>query len=426
MIAKYGAGSSPLAREKARARAGELNRKGRETLMKRYGVANPGQLADHLKKCQQTLEKRYQVSHPAQITESIKHRQEKALLFFQEFTDRVIVHEIQKPSSQKQELFDDPCKVVKFSCSIHGEAELPSETFKWRAKRFLTPCTTCLRPHLVGSASQHELADWIQSLGFNVKENDRSLITPYEIDITIPEKKIGVEYHGLYWHSSADKGEKRQHLMKTEMVEAKGWTLIQIFEDEWLTKKDIVKSVISSKLGVTKRIYARKCQLDLEISPLEEKSFLDEHHLQGSVRSDRRAGLRFEGKLIALASTGRSRFKQNETELLRFCTIKGMTLVGGLSRLLKALNEKDLITYADRRYSVGRGYLAAGFTKITTTSPSYFYTDLAKRYGRMRFQKHKLKAVLSNFDSSKTEMENMLAHGYRIIWDCGTIKFKYR
>ena len=38
--------------------------------------------------------------------------------------------------------------------------------------------------------------------------------------------------------------------------------LIHVFEDDWLYKKEIVKSMIASRLGIYKeKIFARKCQI---------------------------------------------------------------------------------------------------------------------------------------------------------------------
>ena len=54
MMDKYGALVSDKAREATRNRSDNLNLKGRETLMKNYGVTNPGQISDHGDKCKAT------------------------------------------------------------------------------------------------------------------------------------------------------------------------------------------------------------------------------------------------------------------------------------------------------------------------------------------------------------------------------------
>jgi len=47
MKEKYGALVSPKARQKTRERADNLNKKGRETIFRKYGVINAGQMPNH-------------------------------------------------------------------------------------------------------------------------------------------------------------------------------------------------------------------------------------------------------------------------------------------------------------------------------------------------------------------------------------------
>ena len=51
-----------------------------------------------------------------------------------------------------------------------------------------------------------------------------------EIDILIPDLKIGIEYNGLFWHNENRKGKTPVHLEKLEMCKNNGYNLIQIFE----------------------------------------------------------------------------------------------------------------------------------------------------------------------------------------------------
>lgn len=51
MLEKYGSLVSPLTAKKSSERSNMLNHKGRQTLMEKYGVENPGQLPNHTEKC---------------------------------------------------------------------------------------------------------------------------------------------------------------------------------------------------------------------------------------------------------------------------------------------------------------------------------------------------------------------------------------
>lgn len=102
------------------------------------------------------------------------------------------------------------------------------------------------------SNGQKELYDYLKSLGFNVIENDRTLIYPKELDIVIPDKKIAIEYCGLYWHSEKMGKDKNYHLNKLKACQDIGYKLITIFEDEWLYRNDIVRNILMSTLDITK------------------------------------------------------------------------------------------------------------------------------------------------------------------------------
>lgn len=427
---KYnGKGSSPLAIQKTKDRSIILNKKGRETLLNKYGVINASQLPNHLEKSRITLLKKYGVTHPSEIKINEFKRLEKTISFLQTLVSEKVIKCID-PIEEKQILYKNPCCQVKIECSIHGEELLPLETFKWRGRKFNKACSSCLRPYSNSSIAQNEILSWIESLGLLVKNNDRSIITPYEIDISIPEKKFGIEYHGLYWHSSStnEKNDK-YHLLKTELCKKAGWTLLQFFEDEWSFKREIVKSIIKTKLGlVNQKIYARKCKI-VEITSSESKTFLDENHLQGSCNASVRIGLQNEnGNLVMILTAGKSRFSRHEFEILRVCSIKNNLIVGGFSKLLKELKSKvnrNIISYVDLRYSNGLGYEKVGFKLIKQTPPGFFYTDKVIRKNRLEFQKHKL-SKLNYYNPLLSDFENITNNGYRKIWDCGTLKYELK
>jgi hypothetical protein len=105
-------------------------------------------------------------------------------------------------------------------------------------------CTICNPINSHNSSKEIELKDFIKT---NYKgiilTNDRNIIKPYEIDIYLPELKIGFELNGLYWHSDKYK-KKNYHRVKQQLYEKNGIKLYNIYEDDWIYKEDIVKSNI--------------------------------------------------------------------------------------------------------------------------------------------------------------------------------------
>ena len=215
------------------------------------------------------------------------------------------------------------------------------------------------------------------------------------------------------------------HKEKREKFLKEGISIYQIFEDEWRDKKEIVKSVIRSKLNIYENIYyARKLDIK-EVSLDEERKFLNENHLQGYVASTICLGLYNGEELISLMSFGRSRFnKIYKWELLRFVNKIGCRVVAGASRLFKNFikenNPESIISYCDLRVFDGELYKNLGFNFLHNSAPNYYYIVDGNRHSRMKYQKHKLKDKFpSIFSEEKTEKIIMEEAGYYPIYDCG-------
>jgi hypothetical protein len=312
------------------------------------------------------------------------------------------------------------------TCSIHG----PWET---RLDNVIFGKNRC--PRCAGSISkiQMELEEYIKSLGAEVKSNDKKLISKensiLEIDIVIPTHNLAIELNGIWHHSERVKA-KDYHLIKTERCQKLDYQLLHIFEDEWVQKKDIWKSIIRNKLKLNEhKVYARKCIIR-EVDNLDSNIFLNTNHLQGTAKSSIRLGLYNNNELISLLTLGKSRYDNNiEWEIIRYASKLGYNTVGGFSKLLtyfiKKHNPKSLVTYADRRYSKGDLYKNFGMVERKNDSLNYFYVREHKteRYSRHIFQKHKLKNFLPIYNEELSEWENMKNNGYDRIWDCGNKKF---
>jgi len=292
------------------------------------------------------------------------------------------------------------------------------------------PCTLCTPKNDGVSIQEKELREFIISLNIDFEVNDRKIINGKELDIFIPSNNICIEYNGLYWHSEQYRSND-YHLNKTELCEKIGIQLIHIFEDEWINKKEIVKSRLKNILGVTdKVIYARKCIIN-EISVKEKTKFINDNHMQGSVGSKINLGLYYNDELVSVMTFGGlrsslgSKSDKNTWELLRFCNKINVSVVGGASRLLKYFlkmyNPKELISYADRRWSMGNMYEKLGFEFIENTEPNWFIINGKNREHRVKYQKHKL--IEMGFDENKTADQILYENNMYKIYDCGTKKY---
>lgn len=314
---------------------------------------------------------------------------------------------------------------LKIICNKHGEFWMsPNNHLKGEE------CPKCNSNY---SRIEKEVLKFVSSV-FETEEGNRKILEGNELDIYIPEKKIGIEFNGLYWHSTKFK-DSNYHLEKLKSCNLKGVRLIQIFEDEWVYKQEIVKSRLKQILGCQgRRLYARHCEVR-QVNPSDARQFLERTHLQGAVGAKLSLGLYHQDQLVAFMSFCPPRLnlgrkvhtvQTGEWELLRFCTELHTTIVGGASKLLRAFERQHqptkLVSYADRRWSDGGLYHQLGFTLTTETKPNYFYVKGRRRYNRFNFRKSEL--VKQGHDPKKTEKQIMQELKYHTIYDCGSLRFE--
>jgi len=275
------------------------------------------------------------------------------------------------------------------------------------------------------SLRENEVYEFIKNyLNIQIIQRNRSLIGR-ELDIYIPDKNLAIEYNGCYWHSESMGKDKNYHLDKTIKCQENGVHLLHIFENDWLNKQDICKSIILNLIGQNNKEYARQLVIR-NISKIEEIEFLNKNHIQGYGNSSICYGLvNNHNEILSLMSFSKSRYNKNyEYELLRFCNKNYINVVGGASKLFKHFIKENapqsIVSYCHRHLFTGNIYKTLGFSFSHFTKPSYWYTmDYNELYNRLSFQKHKLKDKLLNFDENLTEIENMNNNGYDRVWDCG-------
>ncbi len=277
------------------------------------------------------------------------------------------------------------------------------------------------------STFEDEIVYFLNELGItNIIRNKRTIIGK-ELDIFLPDYNLAIEYNGIYWHhDQVPHVTKTYHRDKFILCEEKGIELFTIFSDSWETKKEIWKNKIKSKIGKSKKIYARKTSIK-RIDPKDTKELLDNNHIQGYCVSEIAYGLFDNDELVAAMTFSKPRQgigkkRENAYELVRFVSKK--TVVGGASKLLKYFIKEyspELVySYSDNQYSVGNLYKILGFSLENNTSIGYRYYDPVnkKMYHRYNFTKYKL--VDMGYDKDKTEKEIMDELGYLRIWDCGS------
>ena len=215
-------------------------------------------------------------------------------------------------------------------------------------------------------------------------ENTKSILKDdnknyYEIDIYIPDLKIGIEYNGNYWHSSLMK-DKYYHENKSKIAEANGIRLIQIYQYEWedLDQRNKILQMLKIAFNkVENRIYARNCTVK-QISNTEAKPFNEKTHLQNHRNAQVTYGLFYNNELVQLMSFSKTRYNKNlkndnDWEIIRGCPGSNNIVIGGVSKLfthfIRDYKPDKVFSYCDFNKFNGKSYEAIGMKFIGYTGP---------------------------------------------------------
>lgn len=327
----------------------------------------------------------------------------------------------------KQDYYINNCTPIRCVCPNGHEINIRLSGFI-SGKR----CRYCFSYH---SRAEKEICSLIK-LRYSglVIENTREVISPYELDIFVPEKNLAIEYCGLYWHGELVSGHARDyHYRKMKLCNDKGIRLITVFEDEYKNRPDVVMSRIYNALGVIeKKVYARKCYVK-EISFSSAKSFLDRYHLQGVSSSTTRWGLFLGEELLQVLTVGYvSRAHAGSIgilELKRFASLPNIVVVGGAGKLFAEAKKYALIngislikSYCDMRYASSRPiYEQLGFCLFGQSKYTPHYIKNGVRYRNQGLRKTPVER-----NTDKTEWELRQEQGYDRLWDCGHRTYIYR
>jgi hypothetical protein len=298
-------------------------------------------------------------------------------------------------------------------------------------------CPFCYKRDGGVSIAEYEITNYILEITNNkymITRNSNRIISPYQLDIYIEDLKLAIEYNGIFYHSFGEKSIhpikkfKEMHINKTLMCEKLGIRLIHIFEDEWIFNKEIVKARIRQILNENNntRIHARKCIIK-EIEPKLKNEFLNTYHIQGEDKSTIKLGAFYNDELVSVMTFSHGNIAKGSKsiegiwELNRFCSNYNYHIPGVASKLLTHFKRNyewnKIYSYADRRWSQGHLYKMLGFDLDSISDCNYWYL---KNYNRIhRFNLRKTKNDLNKIP----EILLRISEGYRILWDCGNLKF---
>jgi Zn finger protein HypA/HybF involved in hydrogenase expression len=323
---------------------------------------------------------------------------------------------------------------VRIWCREHGYFwQTPSDHLQGKG------CPFCGGSH---SKIEHEVKAFLEKHGQTVELGAK--FGSSEFDLLLPKRNMAFEFNGVLWHTAVYSPIKPYrtglvpgyHKYKTDVAASCGFKLYHIWED---VNPEVVKSLIASKLGFCKKLYARKLRPQL-VPQQVANLFYAKTHRQGVA-----GGGLFDIGLLddsgAIQCCMQFKKHSEGAELSRFSSRCGFQVIGGLSRLfshavlfLKQNGISHVVSYCDRDLSpdwkdTGYSKLGFKFEGFCGLVLSYyvhkpFYKYSRGIYNRRLFQKPRLKTLFPHsYSDAKTEHQILAENGVYPLYNSGMWKF---
>lgn len=253
-LKKYGV-SNPM-------KSGKVKAKFKQTCISRYAVSNPSKDKSVQQKKQRTLLRNYGVTTPlasAYIKDKFRRTCMRKFDASSPLGNRDIHAKGMRAVLQKTygELLKKADVVIPLFDINQFKGTNHTTLYPWKCRicgsMFTAAYNSCRIPvcrhcHPV-SKPQDELSDYIRDIyPGKIKINDRTVISPMELDIYLPDLKLAFEFNGVKWHSHGHLKDSEYHLRKTMACRNKGIRLIHIWEHEWMKSREFAISRVSSAL----------------------------------------------------------------------------------------------------------------------------------------------------------------------------------
>lgn len=401
----------------------------KETNLNKYGVDNPFKLKEFQDKANETKLKKYGVICTTGL-DSVKEKYRKTSLLnygvehpnkcklVRNKTNKTIKNNYIKKYSElfninKSDIVTDcNCDVeIHGLCPHHESFTISKHNLYNRVKYGLENiCTICNPINVNPAIRETEIYDYLKTFNILVQRKNRKILNGLEIDFYIPGCNLGIEFNGLYWHCDKFR-DSEYHAMKTNICNSKSIELLHIFEDEWVFKKEIVKSIIKTKLGLINNIVdSNDCDVNV-INYDQSNSFLIDNYIGDNRVGNVNLGLIYDSELLCMVCLD---FIGDECNISLFLTKNNYLVIDGYKKIFKYIlekyNPKLVKSKSDRRYKNDEILMSLGFKYGSTTEPDFWYVD---KFKTTRINKY-------DFDLNKVNMKYIFK-----IYDCGYDNYIY-
>jgi hypothetical protein len=264
--------------------------------------------------------------------------------------------------NDKDWLIDHYVTQGKNLVTIAAELEVYYSTIAFYCNKFEIP----IRRYANHSKMEIDLRKFLESKNIEYVPGDWTVLGNLELDIYIPDHDMAIEVNGLYWHSYDDsevkKENKFRHIEKTISSNVKGVNLLHFTDRECLVKNDVVKSIISKKLGILPKLNDFVIG---EINNLFAVEFNNAHGIGESISGDSFYGMYHDSDLVSVAYI--------DNKVLKYLEHKDYDVVSGLVSIAEYLG--DILIETDSGKVFDQEMIELGFTKISDIEPAITWTD---------------------------------------------------
>ena len=144
--------------------------------------------------------------------------------------------------------------MITVTCPIHGDFQQIASSHL-----FGKGCAQCA--HLI-STQELELREFLGTIYENeMIFNSRAFIKPKELDIYLPDIRVGFEFNGEYWHNLYEENEPGYHDYKRQLCKDNNIQLVEIWFKDWTE-------------------YNKETKNEIELFLLDLDTSLDYKHIQ--------------------------------------------------------------------------------------------------------------------------------------------------
>ena len=289
-------------------------------------------------------------------------------------------------------------------------------------------CPQCYAARTVSLAEQELYEYLVKTTGLDIKQSDRTMLKPLELDMYIPALNIAIEFNGVYWHSEATGKDKSYHQNKWLACQARGIELLQVWCEDYEKKPDVVKAMILRKLGFdvsgkpsfSVAMNAKDVSV-VEVSEAAAKTYFGKTSFLKFEAADKHFGLRMSGskKLVGLLSVV---VEDDRIHVIQFSAdVLGHEVLDVLVRhTLSVVDVKTVEARLDNCFANFASFAACGFAVDEVLPADFVYLHHGNRIAQSEYD---VQRFMSDpklvFLEGKTLVELADMNGLNRLWNAG-------